>query len=119
MQEIYNRLLNGSGSRDVIVKDMSVISELSGKMPSVVIKSVYQFKGSTNITKETQNLVQRTTNVVKLTKIEIVRTTNRKNVAIAIRFLNDDDVLIFSESDVNLLTMSDDMLLRKIGVFVV
>lgn len=119
MQEIYNRLLNGTGSRDVTPKDMTVTSELSGKMPSVIIKAVYTFRGSTNISKETQNLVQRTTNIISLTKIEIIRTTNRKNVSITIRFLNDDDVLIFSETDVNLLTMSDDMLLRKIGVYVV
>lgn len=116
MREIYNQLMNGTGSRKVDAKDVSVTTELVGKLLTVKVKSVYTFRGSTNIRKETQNLMTRTSNTVSLDKIEITRTTNLKNVTISLRFLSSDDVLIFNESDVQLLTMSDDILLRKIGV---
>lgn len=119
MREIYTQLLQGNGSRDVSVKDISVTTELVNKLISVKVKSVYEFIGSSNIRKETQNLMTRSNNQVKLEKIEIIRTTNRKNVSISLRFLNSDNVLIFNESDIQLLTMSDDVLLRKIGIDVV
>lgn len=119
MRELYSQLLNGNGSREVTAKDVSVTSELVGKLLSVKVKSVYVFRGSTNIRKETQNLTTRTMNVVKLDKIEITRITNMKNVSISLRFLSNDDVLIFNESDIQLLTMSDHALLGRIGIEVV
>lgn len=119
MHEIYNQLLNGNGNREVTAKDVSVTSELVGKLLSVKVKSLYVFRGSTGIRKETQNLTTRTMNTITLDKIEITRITNMKNVSISIRFMNNDDVLIFNESDIQLLTMSDDALLRRLGVYVV
>lgn len=116
MREIYNQLLNGNGSREVTAKDVSVTTELVGKLLSVKVKSLYVFRGSTNIRKETQNLTTRSTNIISLDKIEIIRVTNMKNVSITLRFLDKSDVLIFNESDVQLLAMSDVELLRRIGV---
>lgn len=119
MKEIYERLQNGSGSREVSVTEYTVTAELIGKLPTSTIKAVYVFNGNTNIGKETEDLIRRSRSVVQLDKIEITRKVNRKNVSISVRFLSDKGVLLMSESDVNLLTMSDDVLLKKIGVFVV
>ena len=119
MLELYKQLSSNSGSREVELKDTTVTTSMVNRLMTVKIKSLYVFRGSTNIRKDTQNLIQRTTTAVKLEKIEIIRTTNIKNVTISIRFLSMEDVLIFNESDNQILNMADETLLRKIGIEVI
>jgi hypothetical protein len=119
MSSFYQQLTNGNGSRDVLADDFTVTSEVKKSIASCTIKSTYLFKGSSKVTKETRNLVERTSSLITLTKIEIIRYTNVKNVSINIRFLNDDNVLLFSETDSNLLVMSDHTLLNKLGIYIV
>lgn len=119
MNTFYQQLTNGSGSREVIAAGTTVTTDVKKSVTSTNVKTTYTFKGATNISKETRNLVLRTTNLVSLTKIEIVRQMNVKNVSINVRFLNDDDVLIHSETDVNLLLLSDHVLLSRLGIQIV
>lgn len=119
MNEFYQQLTNGSGSREVIATGTSISTEVNKSTTSCIMKTTYAFKGNSNISKETRNLIERTSNYIRLTKIEIVRQTNVKNVSINVRFLNDDDILINSETDVNLLLMSDHVLLSRLGIQIV
>lgn len=119
LNDFYNKLLNTPGSRKVTSKGSTVSAESNKSGMTAIIKSKYEFKGVTNVNKETMNLLNRTASVVKLTKLEIIRTTNIKDVSIAIRFLSEDDVLLFTESDKELLTMSDTFLLRRLGIEIV
>lgn len=120
MREIYNKLLDGRGvSRDVDHSDTKVTTELVGKLLTVGIKTVYVFRGDSGISKTTQNLLNGTTNRVVLDKIEITRVTNSSSTTIAMRFLSEDDVLIFTETDTNLLLFPDKVLLSKIGLTIV
>lgn len=116
MNNLYSKLLTGVGSRKVKLRDTTVTAESHKGTTTAIVKSVYTFVGNTNISKETLNLIERKNNVVNLTKIEIIRKTHIKNVTINIRFLSDDDVLLFNESDANLLIMSDTNILDKLGI---
>lgn len=119
MNDFYTRLLNDDGSREVIPNGFNVETTVKDGKGSCVITTDYEFKGNSNIAKETVNLVQRTNRVIKLTKIQIIRTTNIKNASIAIRFLDDDDVLLYTETDKDLLSMSDSELLKKLNIVIV
>lgn len=116
MNDFYDKLLHGTGSRVVNPDGVSVSSDTTKGVTTVHVKSRYVFKGTTNVNKETMNLLDRTRDIVKLTKLEIIRTTSTKAVSITIRFLSSDDVLIYTESDKNLLTMSDKELLSKLSI---
>lgn len=119
LNDFYNKLLNTPGSRKVTSKGTTVSAETNKSGVSAIVKSKYEFKGATNVNKETMNLIERSSSIVKLTKLEIIRTTNIKDVSITIRFLSDDDVLLFTESDKELLTMSDTFLLSRLGIEIV
>lgn len=120
MREIYVKLLDGRGvSRQVDNKDTKVTTELVNKLLTVTIKATYVFRGDSGIRKTTQNLINRTTNVVTLDKIEISRVTNSSSTTISVRFLSEDDVLIFTETDTNLLLLPDKVLLSRIGLTIV
>lgn len=118
MSEFYNKLINGSGSRDVTLDTFNAVTEVKNGKPSCVISSIYKFKGETQVTKITNDLIHRVSKTIKLTKIEIIRLTNVKNVNITIKFVNDDGVMLYSENDNNLVSMSDHELLKKLGVYV-
>ena len=119
MNNFYQKLGSQRGNRNVVANDYSVTSHVKKGVTSCLIKTTYMFKGSTNVVKETLNLMSRQSNNVELTKIEITRSTSIKNLSINIRFLNDDDVLIFNETDQTLFNMSDDKLLTKLGITIV
>ena len=119
LNDFYNKLLNTPGSRTVTNKGVSVTAETNKTSTSAIVKSKYEFKGVTNVNKETISLIDRSAKIIKLTKIEIIRTTNIKDVSIAIRFLSDDDVLLYTETDPNLILMADTKLLLRLGIEIV
>lgn len=116
MNDFYDKLLHGSGSRTVTSNGVTVSTDTTKGVTTVHVKSRYAFKGATGVNKETMNLLNRTRDIVKLTKLEITRITSTKDVSITIRFLSGDNVLIYTEVDKNLLTMSDKELLSKLGI---
>lgn len=119
MNDIYAQLLNRGGSREVVNTGVTVVTSTTKSKSSTVVKSHYEFKGSTTILKTSMNLLDARQTTIELSKIEIIRTTNIKEVSIAIRFLSKDDVMLFTETDVKLLTMSDTKLLTSLGIDII
>lgn len=116
MNEFYTQLLNGGGNRKVTLISSDVATTNKKGNHSTVISTNYSFMGNTNVTKVTSNLLERTSKTIKLTNINIMRTTDIKNVSIDIRFTSDANVILYTESDKTLVAMSDTEILQRLGI---
>lgn len=116
MNNFYSQLMSGTGSKKVKYDGTVVNTESYKDKVITSVKSTYTFIGETNIAKETMSLLDQTRKRAKLKKVEIIRTTHPKDVTIAVRFLSEDDVLIYNEADVQLLSLSDHVLMERLGI---
>lgn len=120
MKDIYNKLLNEQGSKRLKKSGtVAVTTNIVKDSHSVTIVTAYEFIGSSNIYKETMNLMTNKRKYTLLSKIEITRVIGEKMVSFAMRFLGDDGAIIHEESDVTLASRTDTSVLKSIKLEII